>query len=179
MMGDKSDNIDGVKGIGESSSAELLFTYGTLDAALDDISERVKSIEARGTINELDIYCTECGAVVGQYCMGRSKGHVQLKRNHKCRRAAIEAVMDPITPLTRAERLLYEQRDSAIASRALVRLLDYAPIRWEPQKQMIGGFDIRKARALLDDFGFTNMHKSLAEFPKQPFTIPVEEDVQY
>lgn len=180
MMGDKSDNVDGVKGIGESFAAELLFTYGTLDAALEDISERAKAIDARRTINELDIDCAECGAVVGQYCMSRSKGHVPLKRNHKCRRAAIEAAMDPIAPLTRAERLLYEQRDSAIASRVLVRLLDYAPIRWEPQKQMIGGFDVRKARALLDDFGFTNMHKSLAEFPKQPFTMPEsEDDIEY
>lgn len=179
MMGDKSDNIDGVKGIGESSAAELLFTYGTLDAALEDISARAKAIEERGTINELDAECTECGAVVGQYCMSRARGHASLKRNHKCRRAAIEATIEPIAPLTRAERLLYEQRDSAIASRVLVRLLDYAPIRWEPQKQMIGGFDIVKARALLHDFGFTRMHESLASFPKQPFTIPADNEVEY
>ena len=112
--------------------------------------------------------------------MSRARGHASLKRNHKCRRASIEATLEPITPLTRAEKLLYEQRDSAIASRVLVRLLDYAPIRWDPQRQMIGGFDIPKARALLHDFGFTRMHESLGDFPKQPFTMPeVADDIEY
>jgi 5'-3' exonuclease len=172
MRGDKSDNIDGVNGIGESGAAELLFTYGTLDAALEDICARAKAIEDRGKINELESDCPECGAVVNQQCFGRSNGHMPLKRNHKVRRQSIESMLDPIVPLTRAEQLLYEQRDSAIASRVLVRLLDYAPIRWEPQKQMIGGFDIPRARVLLQDFGFTRMHESLAQFPKHLFTIP-------
>ncbi len=50
LVGDKSDNIPGVAGIGEKTAASLLNTYGTLDsiyAHLGDISESVrKKLEA-------------------------------------------------------------------------------------------------------------------------------------
>lgn len=38
LLGDKSDNIPGVKGIGEKGAAELLQRYGTLDAIYADIA---------------------------------------------------------------------------------------------------------------------------------------------
>jgi len=50
LVGDKSDNIPGVAGIGEKTAASLLNTYGTLDgiyAHLSDISETIrKKLEA-------------------------------------------------------------------------------------------------------------------------------------
>ncbi len=50
LVGDKSDNIPGVVGIGEKTAASLLNTYGTLDGIyshLSDISENVrKKLEA-------------------------------------------------------------------------------------------------------------------------------------
>lgn len=50
LVGDKSDNIPGVAGIGEKTAASLLGTYGTLDQVyshLDQISESVrKKLEA-------------------------------------------------------------------------------------------------------------------------------------
>lgn len=50
LVGDKSDNIPGVAGIGEKTAASLLNTYGTLDgiyAHLRDISETIrKKLEA-------------------------------------------------------------------------------------------------------------------------------------
>ena len=50
LVGDKSDNIPGVAGIGEKTAASLLNTYGTLDgiyAHLSDISETMrKKLEA-------------------------------------------------------------------------------------------------------------------------------------
>jgi len=50
LVGDKSDNIPGVAGIGEKTAASLLNTYGTLDriyAHLSDISESIrKKLEA-------------------------------------------------------------------------------------------------------------------------------------
>jgi len=39
LLGDKSDNIPGVKGIGEKSAADLLQRYGTLDAIYANIDE--------------------------------------------------------------------------------------------------------------------------------------------
>jgi DNA polymerase I len=39
LLGDKSDNIPGVKGIGEKGATELLMKYGTLDAAYAHIDE--------------------------------------------------------------------------------------------------------------------------------------------
>jgi DNA polymerase-1 len=50
MVGDKSDNIPGVAGIGEKTAASLLNTYGTLDGIyshLNDLSETIrKKLEA-------------------------------------------------------------------------------------------------------------------------------------
>jgi DNA polymerase I len=46
LVGDKSDNIPGVQGIGEKTAISLLETYGTLDeiyAHLDEIQPRVKA----------------------------------------------------------------------------------------------------------------------------------------
>ncbi len=52
LVGDKSDNIPGVRGIGEKSAADLLQKYGTLDeiyAHLDEIKpDRVRSALAAG-----------------------------------------------------------------------------------------------------------------------------------
>ena len=45
LVGDKSDNIPGVVGIGEKTAATLLHTYGTLDeiySHLEDISETTR-----------------------------------------------------------------------------------------------------------------------------------------
>ena len=39
LLGDKSDNIPGVKGIGEKGAADLLQRYGTLDAVYADIDQ--------------------------------------------------------------------------------------------------------------------------------------------
>lgn len=109
MVGDTSDNVPGVKGLGPKSVSRILDTYGSLDAALE------------------------------------------------------------AAPKTRAERLLHEQRDNAIGSRSLVRLWDHAPIQWEPNEQMIGGFDARRLSALWRDFGFTDLAKSIPVFAKQPY----------
>lgn len=73
------------------------------------------------------------------------------------------------SPETRPERLIHEQKDAAKAARALVRLWDDAPISWDPERQMTGGFDVRAIRELLRGFGFTAMADSLPSFPKQPF----------
>lgn len=73
------------------------------------------------------------------------------------------------TPETRPERLIHEQQDAARAARSLVRLWDDAPIAWDPERQMMGGFDVRAVRELLRSFGFTAMADSLPSFPKQPF----------
>lgn len=46
LCGDKSDNIPGVKGIGEKTAAQLLQTYGSLEGiygAIDDLSKAVKA----------------------------------------------------------------------------------------------------------------------------------------
>ncbi|NQT86415.1 DNA polymerase I, partial [bacterium] len=46
LMGDSSDNVPGVKGIGEKTAIELIRTYGSLEAALDHADE-VKGKRAR------------------------------------------------------------------------------------------------------------------------------------
>lgn len=72
-------------------------------------------------------------------------------------------------PVNRTEKLIHDQRDQVLASRSLVRLWDEAPIRWDPAKQMTGGFDIDRLRRTLQDFGFSRMADELPVFGKPKF----------
>lgn len=119
LCGDASDNVPGVRGIGEKTAATMLFEHGSLDDAL----------------------------------------------------VSIDAKKDAKTALTRPERLLDEQRAQAIASRALVRLWNDAPIRWDPALQMTGGFDVRTLSAKLETFGFSRMAEALPRFQKAQFAM--------
>lgn len=107
IVGDASDNVPGVKGIGAKGAARVLLDHGTLDAAL------------------------------------------------------------AAAPLTRAERLLHEQKDAALFSRSLVRLWDEAPIEWDPSEQLMGGFNMAAVRKLYYDFGFVELMRNVPEFPKR------------
>lgn len=166
MMGDSADNVPGVKGIGKKTAAELLFAYGSLDAALAAIEAKLAHI--RSQPNKItDFHCPACGLRAGHDCLnGQGK---TLVRPHKERKEAFNAFWQGIDLVTTDERKLYEGRESAIASRSLVRLWDHAPIRWDPQRQMTGGFDVRRLRELLRDFGFTRMAGDLPSFPKPKF----------
>ena len=47
LMGDSSDNIPGVKGVGEKTAAELVKAYHSLDAIYDHVSELSASVQKR------------------------------------------------------------------------------------------------------------------------------------
>ncbi len=51
LVGDKSDNIPGVRGIGEKGATDLLQKYGTLDAVYEHLNE-VKPDRARNALSE-------------------------------------------------------------------------------------------------------------------------------
>ena len=51
LVGDKSDNIPGVRGIGEKGATDLLQKYGTLDAVYEHLDE-VKPDRARNALTE-------------------------------------------------------------------------------------------------------------------------------
>ena len=46
LMGDSSDNIPGVRGVGEKTAVKLIHEYGSLESALDHADE-VKNKRAR------------------------------------------------------------------------------------------------------------------------------------
>jgi len=52
LMGDKSDNIPGVPGIGEKTAFELLKKYDTLDGVYEHISEQKASVKAKLSAGE-------------------------------------------------------------------------------------------------------------------------------
>mgnify|MGYP005812239965 CR=1 FL=1 len=47
LVGDKSDNIPGVQGVGEKTATTLLEKYGTLDAIYDHLDELAKGVRAK------------------------------------------------------------------------------------------------------------------------------------
>jgi DNA polymerase-1 len=51
LVGDPSDNIPGVKGIGEKGAAKLIAEWGSLDALLEHVAE-VKPMRARNALSE-------------------------------------------------------------------------------------------------------------------------------
>ncbi|NCC68254.1 MAG: DNA polymerase I, partial [Clostridia bacterium] len=56
LMGDASDNIPGIKGVGEKTAAELIRTYGTIENIYSDISalEIKDSLKTKLTTGEAD-----------------------------------------------------------------------------------------------------------------------------
>jgi 5'-3' exonuclease len=168
IMGDAGDNVPGVSGIGDKSAAELLFAHSSLDAALLDIDRRKGVIAGLGGKQEPSSFgCDECDAWPGSPCVNAKKE--PLKKYHPSRNAASKAEYAARGWLTRQEKLLDEQRAQALASRTLVQLWDEAPIRWDPQHQMVGGFDVTRLRTLLQGFGFSRMADTLPCFPKAAF----------
>lgn len=168
IMGDSGDNVPGVSGIGDKSAAELLFAHGSLDAALADIDRRKTVVDGMGAKRDPSSFgCDDCNAWPGSPCVNAKKE--PLKKYHPSRNAASKTEYASREWLTRHEKLLDEQRAQALASRTLVQLWDEAPIRWDPQHQMTGGFDVVKLRKLLDSFGFSRMADSLPSFPKASY----------
>lgn len=56
LVGDKSDNIPGVVGVGEKTAANLLKTYGTLDGIYEHIEEIKGSVRAKLEAGREDAY---------------------------------------------------------------------------------------------------------------------------
>ena len=50
-MGDASDNVPGVAGIGEKTAVKLITEYGSLEGAIDNL-ENVKNKRARNGLKE-------------------------------------------------------------------------------------------------------------------------------
>ncbi|MEZ4741362.1 MAG: 5'-3' exonuclease H3TH domain-containing protein [Bdellovibrionota bacterium] len=55
LIGDASDNVPGVKGIGEKGAAKLISTYGSLDAVYDNIDELTNKRQKTGLIENKDM----------------------------------------------------------------------------------------------------------------------------
>jgi 5'-3' exonuclease len=168
IMGDTGDNVPGVNGIGSAGAAKLLFDHGSLDAAIACATakcDQLKREAAKTTAHDLP--CQDCGRHVGAPCVNANG--VELKRSHASRRDAAAQIRAAFEPLTRPESLLLEQQAEALASRDLVKLWDEEPIAWNPDRQMVGGFDLPALREALRGFGFTRMADDLPSFPKAPF----------
>jgi len=72
-------------------------------------------------------------------------------------------------PITKHEEKLHEYRDQVLAARSLVKLWDMAPVQWDADEQMVGGFDARLISKLYREFGFTRLEREIPTFPKQSF----------
>jgi len=59
LVGDKSDNIPGVAGIGEKTAASLLNTYGTLDGIYSHLSDISESIRKKLEANKDNAYLSQ------------------------------------------------------------------------------------------------------------------------
>ncbi len=68
LMGDKSDNIPGVMGIGEKKALELIGTYGSLDALYDGLEEHgfTKAVESKLTAGREDAFFSRMLATIDQ-----------------------------------------------------------------------------------------------------------------
>jgi DNA polymerase I len=59
LVGDKSDNIPGVAGIGEKTAASLLQTYGTLDKIYAHLSDISESVRKKLEVNKANAYLSQ------------------------------------------------------------------------------------------------------------------------
>ncbi len=66
LMGDSSDNIPGVPGVGEKTAVKLLATYGTLESALDhaDADQKGKLRERLLEHHDLALMCKKIATIV-------------------------------------------------------------------------------------------------------------------
>jgi DNA polymerase-1 len=96
-----------------------------------------------------------------------SLGHTRAAKilfDHGTLDAALNAM-----PLTKHEETLHKYRDQVIAARSLVKLWDMAPVQWDADEQMVGGFDACRISHLYREFGFTRLEREIPTFHKQSF----------
>jgi len=59
MLGDSSDNIPGVKGVGKKTAAKLLVEYGTLDNIYDNLPKLKKGVRNRLTVGKENAFLSQ------------------------------------------------------------------------------------------------------------------------
>ena len=110
FMGDSTDNIPGVTGIGEQTAAKLLQTHGSMEKALADCRERLKAHDA-------DI-------------MKFVAAHEADSEKPKEQRSGVK----PPKGVKVADAYLYAQNERALASRDLARLQTDLPLMLDLEK---------------------------------------------
>jgi 5'-3' exonuclease len=103
LLGDKSDNIPGYRGMGEKKSTELLSKYGSLQAFLDsndkfppiDRNKLLEVIQINRTLIDLSFYHSEYkNELTLDFIGGTSKPKVKLENfNAICRRFNLQKFM--------------------------------------------------------------------------------------
>ncbi len=164
IVGDTSDNVAGVRGLGPVAATSLLATYGTLDEIL---GATVYTAEQRGGLKRAAVGCAR-----------------QASKLLKDRRADDAAVLRRDADDARAKLSLdgyvakvHEHRDAALLARELVRLDDSVPIRLDLDAIPLGGFDVAEiARMLRDAWGFTALANEVRGVgPKRALPITAKE----
>ena len=122
LMGDASDNVPGVRGIGQKTAQKLIAEFGNLERLYQAVGE-----ESAGQQQPL------------------LKGSVLEK--------------------------LKAGRDSAFASRELVKIDTHAPIKLELADCLVSGYDKEQAVKLFEELGFRSLVKLL---PADDFEVGVQ-----
>lgn len=152
LVGDSSDNVPGVEGIGEEKATALLKAWPSVAAIL---------AEAPLSADEL----TTMAKALGKVRRDRDKAKKAFADTTALEASVIYLAQD--LARWKAHAVVHARRAEAELSRKLVELRTDAPIAFDPDEALVGGWDVREVRDVLQRLGCGWLGKGLAPRPKR------------
>jgi len=166
IVGDSSDNVRGVEGLGPTKAADLLLACGDLETALalppEPVSDdEVKAAErAVAAAKRAASKATATGA--DHQALDVAKGALERVRERRKLAANLAT--------------LQAHASEARLARQLVQLDAAAPIEWCPEELPVGGYDVAALRRAYLSLGFHHLAAEVRAFPKAALAGADEEE---
>ena len=162
LRGDPSDNIPGVKGIGEKGAAELIKEFGSLEKIYEYLESSPESSPftkggKRGISSSKKIH--PHSAVSSWSNDSPSHSHPAIRQLAEAGRKA--STKEGALISERVAELLREQKDGAMLSKHLVTIVRDVPVDFNLEDCAFGDFDREKIIGLFEEFGFKSLIKRL------------------
>ena len=152
LVGDSSDNVPGVEGIGEDKATSLLKAWPSVAAMLAEAPASAEQI---------------ADMTKGVERLRRERDKMKKTFGDATKLAADADAAASARDLWKWLGVAHAHRASAELSRKLVELRTDAPIAFDPAEALVGGWDVREVREVLQRLGCGWLGKGLAPRPKR------------
>lgn len=134
LKGDASDNIPGVKGIGEKTACSLIQTFSSLENLYDNIGEKLTE---EGIISKSEFLISKQILNLNDQIIKKISKNMEISPN--------------------ILRLLIEQKENAFLSQKLSKISCDAPIEFKLNSARVHDYDEKKVIKLFNELGFKSL----------------------